>query len=387
MKLPRNSKEELLLTAHEYPVITVIGPRQAGKTTLVRGVFEKHQYVNLENPELSTLAIKDPKTFLQKFPPPVILDEIQNIPELLSWIQVDVDQNPEKKALYVLTGSHQLALREAITQSLAGRTAVFTLLPFNLEELGVKYAQKPRNELIFNGFLPRIHDQKIRPLRAYRDYYQTYVERDVRTLLNIQNQNSFELFLKLLAGRVGQEVNYNSLATQVGISATQIKKWISVLEASFIIFKLPPYFKNFNKRLTKSPKIYFTEVGLVSYLLGLETVQQVEDSKLLGELFENMVILEAYKNRLNQGLEPNMYFYRDKNQHEVDLLFPMNGEHIPIEIKSSRTFRSDFDKGLKYFQKLSGAPKGVVLYDGDLEFENDELKVSNFRGYFNQFDG
>ncbi len=383
MIVARKIEKELKITAKEYPVITIIGPRQAGKTTLAKKIFPKYTYVTLENPELRSLALNDSKSFLKRFPAPVIYDEIQNVPELLSWIQVLVDENPEKKTQFILTGSHQLLLMEAVSQSLAGRTAILTLYPFALNELKKSYVKSERENLIHNGFLPRLHDQKIRPERMYRDYFQTYVERDVRKLLAIENQQDFELFLKLLAARVGREINYSSLSNQIGISAPQIKKWLSILEASFIIFKLPPFFNNFGKRLTKAPKIYFVEVGLASYLLGLETPEQVERDPTFGGLFENMIIAEAYKKRLNEGKEPNLYFYRDRYQNEVDLLYPDGGEYMAIEIKSSRTYKSEFLKGIHYFKKLSGFSKeGMLIYDGDLEMETENTLVRNFRNVF-----
>ncbi len=378
--ISRRIEKELNKTAKEYPVVTIIGPRQSGKTTLAKNFFQDHTYVNLENPELRSLALEDPKTFLLRYPIPVIFDEIQNVPELLSWIQVAVDENPDMTGVYILTGSHQLQLREAITQSLAGRTALLTLFPFALNELDEEYTRKERESLIFNGFMPRLHDKNIRPRRLYRDYFQTYVERDVRKLMAIENQQAFEHFLKLLAGRIGHEVNYSSLAGQIGISAPQIKKWLSLLEASFIIFKLPPFFNNFGKRLTKSPKIYFVEVGLACYLLSIENPAQLERDPAFGGLFENMVIAEAYKSRINVGLDPGLYFYRDRYQNEVDLLYPSGSSFIPIEIKSSRIYRSEFLKGIRYFQKLSDPSQpGMLIYDGELEIEKEEAAIKNFR--------
>ncbi len=375
---------ELTISASEYPVITIIGPRQSGKTTLARMVFSEYEYVNLEQPEHRSLAAEDPKSFFTRFHHPCILDEIQNVPELLSWIQVIVDENPEKKAQFILTGSHQLSLREAIGQTLAGRTALLTLLPFSLQELPGSSIEQPRNELLFKGFMPRLYDQNIRPERYYRDYYQTYVERDVRKLIALENQQVFELFLRLLAGRVGQELNYSQLAGQVGISAPQIKRWIGVLEASFILFRLPPFFNNYGKRLTKSPKIYFIEPGLAVYLLGIETPEQVERDRVFGGLFENMVVLEALKMRYNQGKEGRLYFFRDNHQHEVDLLFPSGSDFIPVEIKSSRTYHGDFLKSIEYYRKLSGSSvAGLLLYDGDIEMDNPAAAVRNFRqGFF-----
>ncbi len=381
--IEREIRSELIKTAQEFPIITIIGPRQSGKTTLAKAYFPEYTYSNLENPEHRILAVSDPKSFLKTFKAPAIIDEIQNVPELLSWLQVTVDENPGETAQYILTGSHQLKLREAVSQSLAGRTAILTLLPFSLNELGREIINKERSELIFKGFMPRLHNQGIRPGRFYRDYFKTYVERDVRKLMAIEDQLTFERFLRLLAGRTGQEINYSSLSNQVGISAPQIKKWLSILEASFLIFRLPPFFNNYGKRLTKSPKIYFTEVGLAAYLLGLEEVTQVERDPLFGNLFENMIIAEAYKSRLNKGNDPRMYFFRDNHQKEIDLLYPAGNSYIPMEIKSSRTYRDDFLKNILYYQKLSHTnANGTLVYDGDMETEVNGIKIRNFRNVF-----
>lgn len=381
--ITRIIEHELIQTSQEYPVVTITGPRQSGKTTLARMTFPDYTYVNLEQPEYRSLAREDPKTFFHRFPAPLIIDEIQNVPSLLSWIQVKTDETPRLKAQYILTGSRQLSLHEAISQSLAGRTALLTLLPFSLEELPAETVAQDREMLLYQGFMPRIHDQNIRPKRFFRDYYMTYVERDVRQLLAIENQQAFELLLRLLAGSLGQEINYSRLSSQVGISAPQIKRWIGVLEASFIIFKLPPYFNNFGKRLTKSPKIYFIEPGLAVYLLGIEEPEQVERDPAFGGLFENMVVTEALKSRYNLGKESGLYFFRDHHQHEIDLLYPKGNSYVPVEIKSSRTYRKEFLQGIQYFQKLSSqTDPGMLIYDGDLEMETETAVIRNFRRAF-----
>lgn len=376
----RAIESELFQTAKEYPVITITGPRQSGKTTLVKMCFPDYSYANLENPEVRSAAINDPKSFFKLYPEPLIIDEIQNVPELLSWIQVMCDETPEVKAQFILTGSHQLKLQEAVSQSLAGRTALLTLLPFSLAEMSAEYVKSDRSELLLNGFMPRLHDQSIRPRRFYSDYYKTYVERDVRKLMAIENQQAFELFMKLVAGRVGQEINYNSLSNQIGISAPQIKKWVSLLEASFIVFRLQPFYNNYGKRLTKSPKIYFTEVGLAVYLLGLENPGQIERDPAFGGLFENMIIADIYKNRLNMGYDPGLYFFRDHHQNEIDLLYPSASYYKPFEIKSARTYRDDFIKAINYYHKLAGSNTGgLLIYDGELEFDKEGILIRNFR--------
>ncbi len=345
-------------------------------------MFAKHTYVNLENPEVRRLAQEDPKSFFAQFKTPLILDEIQNVPELLSWVQVLVDEKPKQKGQFILTGSHQLSLREGVTQSLAGRTALLNLLPLSLAELGQKERLASRAKLMLNGFLPRLYAEKIRPQSLYRDYYRTYVERDVRQLMQIEKQNAFEQFLRILAGRVGQELNLNSISGQIGVSSPQLKKWLSVLEASFLVFLLPPYYKNHGKRITKSPKLYMLDTGLLCYLLGIESEEQLERDPLFGNLFENMVVMEAFKHRFNQGKEHGLFFYRDNNQNEVDPLFPKGRNVIPVEIKSSRTFHESFSKGVNYFQKISKTEeKGVIVYDGDLFPETESYQAINFRNW------
>ena len=331
--IPRIITTELLTQLNEYPIITVIGPRQAGKTTLVRAALPDYDYVSLENPEIRQIAIDDPKAFLKQHTRKVIFDEIQRTPHLLSYLQGIVDQEANN-GQFVLTGSHQLELRAAITQSLAGRTALLHLLPLSIAELdaaGIHF--KSFEDYIHHGFLPRIYDQQQRPHRAYANYYQTYVERDVRQLIRIKDASLFEKFIKLLAGRTGQVINYQSLANDVGVDAKTIKQWLSILEASFVVFKLTPYFENFGKRVIKSPKYYFTDTGLLAYLLDIEKARQVTRDPLVGNLFENLVVLEALKARYNQGLTPNLYFFRDSHGNEIDLLHKSANQLIGVEIK------------------------------------------------------
>lgn len=383
--IPRQLTPELLRSAQEYPVVTLIGPRQSGKTTLVRSIFPKHAYANLENPEIRAVAERDPKAFLHRWPAPAIYDEIQRVPGLLSYIQVLADENPSAKGQWILTGSNQLRLRETVGQSLAGRTALLTLLPLSIPELKVSEKPTPRSfaDWIHAGFLPRIYDQGIRPKSAWRDYYQTYIERDVRQLVQLENQTGFERFLKLLAGRVGQLVNLNAMAGEVGVVQSTLTKWLSVLEASFLVFRLPPYHRNFGKRLTKSPKLYFTDPGLAAWLLGIESPEQVERDPLVGGLFENLVVVEALKSRLHAGKVPNLHFFRDSNGREIDLLYPHGSDVIPIEIKSAMTFDQSFTKNILSFQKLSGGTlPGWIIYAGDTEFSSDRYRVIHFAHAF-----
>jgi predicted AAA+ superfamily ATPase len=370
--IKRDISRTILAEATQYPVLTLIGPRQSGKTTLVRDLFSEHRYVNLENPEYRNLAEIDPKAFFHRFPAPVILDEVQRVPQLLSWIQVMVDEanhlalqsgQPAPTASFVLTGSHQLELRAQITQSLAGRTSLLSLYPFSMQEIPMQ--EREQEEWILNGFFPAIYSQKIEPGVFYRNYYRTYVEKDVRLLINLKDSRAFEQFLKLLAGRIGQELNLQSISKQIGVSSTTLAKWISILEASFIITLIPPYYENFGKRVVKSPKLYFVDIGLACWLLGIETAQQVFRDPLAGSLFENLVVLEVMKRQLNHQQPARLYFWRDHNQNEVDLIIEHQRDLIPIEIKSSRTWHRDFSRGIRYFQKITArAPQGYVLYGG-----------------------
>lgn len=356
----------------EYPIVTLLGPRQAGKTTLARQTLPDYAYVNLEQPETREFAQQDPKAFLAQFSGQVIFDEIQRVPELLSYLQVMVDAHREN-GQYVLTGSHQLALREAIAQSLAGRTAVLHLLPFSIAELVDNQLGFTRAEdYIYHGFLPRIYDQQQRPTPAYSNYYQTYVERDVRQLINLKDVAQFQKFMKLVAGRVGQLMDYSSLAGDVGVSATTVKSWLSILEVSFIVYKLSPYFENFGKRLIKSPKYYFMDTGLLCFLLGIENPAQVARDPLVGQLFENLVIMDVVKNRYNSGKLENLYFFRDSNGLEADLLLQQGRQLIPIEIKSSSTYKPELLKGLKRIMELSPQmAEGHLVYAGEgMSFSN-----------------
>jgi predicted AAA+ superfamily ATPase len=283
----RDIEAELHQLLGEYPIVTVLGPRQAGKTTLVQYALNDYAYCNLESPEIRQYALDDPRAFLAQFRGKVILDEIQRVPELLSYLQLIVDEEG-RNGRFVLTGSHQLALREAITQSLAGRTSILTLMPLSIGELARAGITFPCFEdYVYQGFLPRIYDQEQRPSPAYSNYYQTYVERDVRQLVNLKDLSLFDKFMKLLAGRAGQLMDYSALANAVGVSANTVKHWLSILEASFVVFKLPPYFENFGKRVIKSPKYYFVDTGLLTFLLGIEKPAQVVRDPLVGQLFES----------------------------------------------------------------------------------------------------
>jgi uncharacterized protein len=386
MIIKREIRKELHSLAESYPVVTITGPRQAGKTTLAKMEFPGYRYCNLENPETRKLALDDPNAFFEEYRSPLIIDEIQRVPELLSFIQTIVDEKDEK-GMFILTGSQQTDLNQAVSQSLAGRTALLRLLPFSINELNRAGIEHERDEFIYKGFLPRIYKDNLEPTRAYRNYFQTYVERDLRQMINLKNLVPFETFLKLLAGRVGQLINLNSLSNDVGVSSTTLQGWLSILEASFILFRLHPYYENFGKRIIKSPKIYFTEIGLVTYLLGIEEVNQVSRDPLIGNLFENLVVMEAVKARLNKGLEPNLFFYRDSNRNELDLIYQRARELVPIEIKSAKTLNNNFFKGIKYFRNLSPrATVGYLIYSGQLSPDIDSVKIRPFSNTYEIFE-
>jgi predicted AAA+ superfamily ATPase len=364
----RAMREPLLATARRYPVVTLLGPRQSGKTTLVRSAFPDHTYCNMEDPELRALAAADPKEFQHRHRPPLILDEVQRVPELLSVLQVQVDERPEAKGLFILTGSHQPLLRERIGQSLAGRTSVLKLLPLSIAELAEAGVRQDRDAWLSRGCLPRLYRDDLPANDLYRNYYETYIERDVRQLIQLRNLHAFELFMKLLAGRVGQVLNLHALAGEVGVSSPTLREWLSVLEASFVVFRLPPYYENFGKRFIKSPKIYFTEPGLAAYLLEIRTPEQMSRDPLLGNLFENLVVIEALKARWNQGMDADLYYLRDQGGFEIDLLLSRQRRLFPVEIKAARTFHTEYFKNLEKFAAWNESIQpGAVIYAGDQE--------------------
>jgi predicted AAA+ superfamily ATPase len=376
--IDRSIKAEFSRVCQEYPVVTITGPRQSGKTSLARRYCQGYAYANLELPEVRQLAQNDPKAFFSAFPAPVIIDEVQRVPELLSTIQVYADQT-DKRGQYILTGSHQLGLAVAVSQSLAGRTALLRLLPLSVAELKNAGVEISRDGVLFKGFMPRLYHEDIRPSTLYSEYFQNYIERDLRQLASIRDLLLFEKFMRVLAGRVGQVINISSLSGDVGVSRSTLNEWLSVLESSFIIFRLPPWFENANKRAIKTPKLYFTEPGLAAWLLEIETAKQIARDPLLGNLFENMVVVEALKARLNAGLMPNLYFYRDAKGHEVDLILRQHRQLKPVEIKAAMTFSPDMTAGLKHFcNQFDEALPGAVIYAGQMETQSDKTHVLNF---------
>jgi predicted AAA+ superfamily ATPase len=356
--IERQAHELLLQRAALYPVVTVLGPRQSGKTTLCRMAFADKPYVNLEQPDVREFALQDPQAFLAQFPDGAVLDEIQNAPALLSWIQVLTDADP-RKGRFVLTGSHQLQVNAQVTQSLAGRTAVVELLPLSLSELAaagkasVAHADDVNRMMLMGGY-PRIHAQDMPAEVMLSDYFATYVERDVRQLINLRHLREFGQCVRLLAGRTGQLMNQTSLGNEVGVSSNTITQWLSILEASFLVFSLAPWSVNIGKRLVKSPKVYFYDVGLACWLLGIKTVEQLQHHPLRGALFENLVVLEVMKSLRNQGLRDPLYFFRDSNGLEVDLLLEHAQGVQLLEIKASQTVAAPLFKNLRTVSALLG---------------------------------
>ncbi|WP_419593338.1 ATP-binding protein [Thiolapillus sp.] len=375
--IPRNAEPRLQHFADGYPVVVVTGPRQSGKSTLVRHAFPGHSYVSLEDLDQREFAETDPRGFLNQFGDGAILDEAQRCPALFSYLQTRVDER-QQPGQFILTGSQQFGLLSGITQSLAGRAALLTLLPMTYNEL--QHAEKVGQNLdktLFDGAFPPIFDRGLNPHPWYGNYVRTYLERDVRQLINIRDLGTFQRFLKLCAGRTGQLLNLSSLANDCGITHNTAKAWISVLEASYIVHLLPPHHQNFNKRLVKTPKLYFLDTGLASWLLGIQNSEQLATHVQRGALFETWVISELLKARYNAGETSNLYFWRDRSGHEVDLLID-HGTHLsPLEIKSGQTINRDYFKGLEFWKKLAGesAGRAWLVYGGDTPQTRSDVTV------------
>lgn len=386
--ITRQLEPLLKKSAQQFPLVGIVGPRQSGKTTLARAVFPDYTYVSLEDLDVRQFAKEDPRQFLATYSNKIILDEIQNVPELFSYLQTHTDKNGTA-GQYILTGSQHFLMMEAISQTLAGRISLHTLLPLSLMELGSHYNDAANAaEYLFKGSFPRIYDQNIAPNSLYPSYIQTYIERDVRNIKHITDLHSFQNFIKLCAGRVGQLLNLSSLANDAGITHNTAKAWLSLLEASFIVFLLQPHHQNFNKRIVKSPKLYFVDTGLLSSLLGIETPEQLATHHLVGNIFENMVVCEYRKYRFNNGLPNNSYFWRDKAGHEVDILIEQAEKLVSIEIKSGKTISSDYFINLNYWQKLSGflPTYSHVVYGGNQKQQRREAKVYGWNKLNDLFD-
>ncbi|MBI5413270.1 ATP-binding protein [Candidatus Peregrinibacteria bacterium] len=383
--IPRILQGKLLKAAKTMPILAVIGPRQSGKTTLVKHAFPKKKYISLENFDVRQAAEQDPRGFLNSYPQGAILDEVQKVPSIFSYLQSIVDEKDEA-GQFILTGSQHFLLHEKISQSLAGRAAFFTLLPLSFDELqNYRHPFSSLEEAVFQGFYPRLYAHKIQPAQWYPDYIQTYVERDVRTLKNITDLSLFQKFLKLCAGRTGQFLNLSSLAADCGITHNTAKSWLSVLQASFIIFLLQPHFKNFRKRLVKMPKLYFYDTGVACSLLGIENKEQLKTYPLRGNLFENLIIAEFMKYRMHRGLKPNYFFWRDKAGHEIDCLLEYAKKTVVVEIKSGTTVPKEYFDNINYWNKLSGGQSkdSFVIYGGE---ENRHQNFGNLAGWKNMLD-
>ena len=384
-QLIHRSMASTMATIFKYlPVITLTGPRQSGKTTLCHHLFPDLPYVNLEN--YSTLAAvkDDPVRFMSQFTNGVIIDEAQHAPEIISWIQVAVDQDRiagSASRRFVITGSNNFSLMEKVTQSMAGRTAVLSLMPLSVHEICAHKGMVTTDELIFRGGYPEIWNSGIDARNILLDsYYSTYIERDVRSLLNVRDTQAFRTFIRLCASRIGCEVNASSLALEVGVKTPTIQHWLSILEASYIIYRVHPYYANIGKRLTKTPKMYFYDTGLASYLIGIQSIEHLVNHPLRGALFENLTMNEAVKYNHNHGKNELIYFYRDKSQREVDLLWVTPTGIDAYEIKSSQTYDSHFFKNLDYLEKILGnkVKRSMVIYDGE-----EENKTATLGGFCN----
>ena len=369
---------------NEYFSVSIFGPRQCGKTTLAKTLFPSFSYANLEDMNVRSLAKNDPEEFFTRFPEPVIIDEIQRVPELLSTVQVRIDKN-QKKGQYLITGSQQISLKSSITQSLAGRTAIVQMLPLSISELYSANIKLDRDSQLISGFMPFLYAESGHsPFEYYKNYVNTYLERDIVQIAAVHDLIRFEKFMRLLAGRVGQLVNNSALATEVGVSSTTIGSWLSVLEASHVIYTLKPWFKNRNSQVVKTPKIYFCDTGLVSYLLGIETPEQMIRDPLLGNIFENFVVIEALKTRLNLGLEPNLYFFRNSNGLEIDLILQEQNKLKLFEIKSGKSLNDEFCRNMKNFSAkyneeiASDSTKGTVIYSGETYESYKDFGFYNF---------
>lgn len=388
----RTLSGKLINLARKFPVVSITGPRQSGKTTLAKMLFKKHAYVSLEEPHEREFAMTDPKGFLRRFSGGVILDEIQKAPIILSYIQGIVDSNGTP-GRFILTGSQQFHLMEKVSQTLAGRTAIVQLLPLSLDELlgrmesdpwkieilpsAIKKPAFSLEKILYSGFYPRIHDRGLEPHDWLSAYYRTYVERDVREVANIGSLETFQRFVRLCAGRTGQLLNLSSIAADCGISHTTARHWISILQAGFIIHLLPPHHTNFSKRIIKSPKLYFLDTGLLCYLLRIREPEDIADHAMKGAIFETFVLSEFYKSFAHRGEAPPLYFWRDRTGHEVDVVVDTGKKLIPVEVKSTETIDSSLFDGLRYYTTL-GTPAsktGVLIHGGESLYRRENFTV------------
>lgn len=379
--IKRKISSTILRYASSYPAVTILGPRQAGKSTLVKALFPKYAYVNLEDHDARELAQNDVRAFFSLYPPPVVVDEVQIVPDLLSHIQMLIDGNRKAYGAFILTGSHQSALSSAITKSLAGRTAIADMMPLSIAELSQNDRKLTTDALMLRGFMPEVVAEKKNPSEFYRFYFRTYVERDISAFINLRNKSRFDRFMVLLAGRVGQLLNLSALSTEIGVSSTTLEEWISILEASYICFRLQPYFSNISKRMVKTPKIYFHETGLVCHLLGIRTEEQLMRDPLRGNIFENMIVAERFRQIANAGDEPRLFFLRTAKGFEIDLVEEKSDGRIGIyEIKSSMTYHTTLVANLEhYLTKEVGPVDATLVYDGKTFTTGSNIQCVNFR--------
>lgn len=372
--IERSISQSIKEACEFYPVILVTGPRQSGKSTLCSHLFPEYNMANLEHPDKRMLAKNDIRGFMESLGEKAIIDEVQNVPDVLSAIQVAVDSDSRRK--YVITGSCNFALMKTIGQSLAGRVAIFNLLPLSLKELPKENISAQANRIMFDGFYPKVIARGMNPSQYYGFYYETYVERDIRNLFNVRQIDKFDIAVRLLAGRAASEFNASSLAVETGVTSPTISEWVNMLEASYIVFRLQPYYTNISKRLTKTPKIYFYDTGVMCYLLGIENATQLLTHPLRGAIFENMVVAELVKRRFNEGKRSNLSFYRENSGKEVDVVSGQGYDLDLFEIKASMSFHPDFLKNMNYLSsQIKGVRSATLVYDG----ESMPPKILNFR--------
>ena len=379
MYISREIEADIIRGAKGFPVLTITGPRQSGKTTLIKHLFPDKKYISLENPDYYEIVKNDPRGFLNRYLDGVILDEVQRVPDLLSYIQGIVDEynNP---GMFILSGSQQFNLLSGITQSLAGRTAIYKLFPFSISELGSRN-ESDIDRMLYKGFYPRIWDLDLAPDKVYAAYFETYIERDLRQIVNIKDLDKFRRFVRLCAGRVGQIFIASHLANELGVSVHTINSWLSILETSYVVFQLPPFHANINKRLTKAYKLYFYDTGLVCNLLRIQEPEMLESHPLRGAIFENLIVADVVKSRRHKGLMDNFYFYRDSNQNEIDLVIDDLQTLDAVEVKSSETFSISLLKELNHFRRVfpEKAHRTILCSAASNEMSFKEHQLVNFR--------
>lgn len=383
---PRIAEKLLRQYGRQFRAVAVVGPRQSGKTTLVKRVFPRKPYVSLEDPDERMLAANDPRAFLNRYKNGAIIDEAQHVPELFSYMQGILDRSP-KDGYFILTGSNNFLLQQSISQSLAGRIGYIDLYPLCYREI-LQFGKKDYSieELILKGGYPELYDKERKPSIWYPSYIRTYIERDVKLIRNIENTLLFNRFLQLCAGRTGQQLNVSALSNDAGVDVKTVQAWLSILQSSYIIYLLPPYHKNYNKRVVKSPKLYFVDTGLACSLLGIRQTAELENSHFRGALFENFMITEIMKQNRNKGSNTGLFYWKENNGLEVDLLADTGKKITPFEIKSGATFNDSFLKNLRNWMKVSLNNEGILLYNGELEFRGkDRIQVMNWKNYLLKF--